>query len=369
MTIRPRRRAHVLTCAVAAMALTTGACDPFNTGFADSETGQAYTAAQITDAPENPSSLVVMNWNAKYGAGRIDFFFDCHGDRGIMNEEEVTANLQGLADKIKSVDPDILMLQEIDVASKRAAYIDQVQYLLDATDLNYAVYASQWKADYVPSDGVGPVNSGNVIMSKYPLSDSERIAMPLIDEQDGLTQYFYLQRNILKTKIDVGSGDGVWAVNVHTAAYSTDGTKKKQIDQFKAELDAMAEAGQVFVAGGDLNTLPPGSTKVDDFDDSVCEEGGDFDAGGYGPEADWLSALYADYTPAIPLDEYQADNSLHYTHTTDKDGFWNRKLDYLFTNGTFTAGSGLTHQDVSSGGVATMPLSDHAPVSVTWELP
>jgi endonuclease/exonuclease/phosphatase family metal-dependent hydrolase len=50
------------------------------------------------------------------------------------------------------------------------------------------------------------------------------------------------------------------------------------------------------------------------------------------------------------------------------DGFWNRKLDYLFTNGRFRVDSAVTHQDTASGGLATMPLSDHAPISVTLEV-
>ena len=69
------------------------------------------------------------------------------------------------------------------------------------------------------------------------------------------------------------------------------------------------------------------------------------------------------------LADYQADNASHHTHTTDGRGFWNRKLDYLFTNGRWLACSGTTHQDEASGGMATMPLSDHAPVSARLEWP
>ncbi len=367
MAIRNISRVGAL--AILASAITTlGACDPFHTGFEDSEEAELYTAAEVKAPGEAaPATLVVMNWNAKYGAGRIDFFFDCHGDRSLMNSEEVTTNLDGLAAKIKQVDPDVLLIQEIDTNSKRSAYIDQVQYLLDKTDLNYGAYASQWRADYVPSDGVGPVDSGNAILSKYPLRDAERIALPLIGEQDGITQYFYLKRNMLQVRLDVGRDD-VYVVNVHTAAYSNDGTKKDQIDLFKARLDDLTAQGKVVLGGGDLNALPPGTEQLVGFDDFVCEQDGAFDADDYSPEVGWLDPLYATYTPAVALEDYQADNAAYFTHTTDKDLFWNRKLDYLFTNTSFVAGSTVTHQDASKGGVETMPLSDHAPISSTWEL-
>lgn len=351
-----------------ASVLLLGACDPFNTSFEDIEPARDYTASEVVTPPANPTSLVVMNWNVKFGAGRIDFFFDCHGDRAIMSEDEVTTNLDGLAAKIKQVNPDVLMIQEVDALSKRGAYIDQVQYLLDATDLNYAVYASQWKADYVPSDGVGPVDSGTAILSKYPLVDAERIALPLIGEQDAITQYFYLKRHMLRARVDLEGKDDVYVINVHTAAYSTDSTKRDQIDLFKAEIDALDARGMQVLAGGDLNALPPQTEQISGFVDFVCEEGGEYDADDYSHEVGWLDDLYASYTPAISLDDYAADNAAYFTHTTDKDGYWNRKLDYLFTNGSFADGSALTHQDVMNGGVETMPLSDHAPITVTWEL-
>src|SRR5262245_41745432 len=165
--------------AVVPWMLVAAACDPFHTGFDDLERARYYQARGQRPAPEQAERLRVMNYNVKFGGGRIDFFFDCHGDRVLMRESEVIANLEALAVKIDQVDPDVLVVQEVDVNSKRAAFVDQMQWLLDHTDLDYGVYASQWKADYVPSDGIGAVDSGNGILSKYPLSGAVRIALAL----------------------------------------------------------------------------------------------------------------------------------------------------------------------------------------------
>ncbi len=83
----------------------------------------------------------------------------------------------------------------------------------------------------------------------------------------------------------------------------------------------------------------------------------------------WLDDLYRDFQPAITLEAYTTDNTVHYTHTVDGRGFWNRKLDYLFTNGAWAPGTGRTLQSLTQGGYDTMPLSDHAPVVGTLELP
>jgi endonuclease/exonuclease/phosphatase family metal-dependent hydrolase len=226
---------------------------------------------------------------------------------------------------------------------------------------------SAWRTpswDYVPSDGLGPVDMGNAVLSKYPLTDAKRIQLPLIQDQSALERYFYLKRNLLRVRIELGDGKSVRAVNTHTSAFARDGTKKKQLDRFLAELDELRAAGELVVGGGDLNTLPPGSETVTDFPDSVCTDE-DFQADDYSRESDWLAPLYDSYGSAVSLQQYQADNTPFFTHTTDKAGFFNRKLDYLFSNGTFR--DGVTYQREVAGG-DPMVLSDHAPLGVTLVL-
>jgi endonuclease/exonuclease/phosphatase family metal-dependent hydrolase len=352
---------------LAALALLGAACDPFRTGFEDVEDAQYYRSARVPAKPPLEGPLRVMNYNVKFGGGRIDFFFDCYGDRVLMSRSEVLSNLEGLARKINEYDPDLLIVQELDVNSKRAAFVDQMQWLLDHTTLDYGVYASQWKADFVPSDGLGAVDSGNGILSKYPLAGAERIALSLRSDQSGIERYFYLKRNVLRARLVLPERDPVYVVATHAEAYAEDGTKRQHIERFRAELDRLDDEGHTVIGAGDLNTLPPGSEQQFDFPDSKCTE--EYVADDYRAESDWLAELYARYEPEIPLADYQADNPRYFTHTTDKSGFWNRKLDYIFTNASVVEGSGLVHQGEASGGMDTMPLSDHAPVSVEIELP
>lgn len=342
--------------------------DLFHTTFQDTEDAVYYQASDLKAAPAPTDTLVIMTWNIKFAGGRIDFFFDCYGDRTLMKKEEVLANLDGLAAKINQVNPDILFLQEADVQSKRCAYVDNVQYLLDHTDLNYAVYASQWKADYVPSDGIGRANSGNAILSRWKIGSAIRVALPLLTEKDALSKYFYLRRNYLKAIVEIPQKDPLHVLTIHSEAYSHDGTKKKQIDRFYAELAALDSAGTVFVAGGDFNTIPPASAKVKDFPDSKCTEE-QFQADDFTEDIDLMVPFYNRFEAETPLSDYTVNNDPYFSHTTDKNGFWNRKLDYLFTNGHFVAGSGLVHQNAAQGGMETMPLSDHAPITVKFILP
>ncbi len=351
---------HLLLPALATL-LGGHACEPLVTTFDDVEGVEYYRAANVRTAVAN-DSLVVVTWNIKYGAGGLDFWFDCWGDRVLMTEKEVTENLDRLVAHIIDLDPDVLLLNEVEVSSRRSAYVDQVQYLLDATDLNYGVYASLWKSQFIPSDGIGRMDMGNAILSKYKLSDGERIALSLRSDQDALTQYFYLRRNIITAKVAAGTNTALYAVVVHTAAFSQDGSKQQHIDRFKEELDRIAAAGALFVGGGDLNTIPPNAETKIDFGDSRCTDE-DFQADDYTDEVDWLRPLYRAYKPAIDTLIYAADEADHFSHTTKSNGPFTRKLDYLFTNigDGWVPSSGKVHTEAMSSGPER--LSDHASVS------
>ena len=340
------------------------ACDPLVTIFDEVEDAEYYRAAELTSSPLSIDTLVVMTWNIKYGGGDIDFWWACYDDRVLMTEEEALANLEKLVAFINQVDPDILLLQEVDIASKRAGYVDQMQYLLDHTDLNYGVYGSMWRVQYAPSDGLGQADLGPAVLSRWPLKDAKRIELGQRTDQDALTTYFYIRRCALKARVELPgmAGQDFFAVTVHTTAWAQDDTKEKHIDRFKVELDKIAGDSGWFIAGGDLNTIPPGSHRLRDFPDAKCE-GGDFEGDDYSEETEHLTDLYATYDSAVPLEEFQqtTDQSPYFTYGDKPDSLgFTRKLDYLFTNTIWVPGSTHTHVEIASGGTT---LSDHAPIS------
>ncbi len=343
-------------------------CNPFHVKI-DNTKYEIYeyqaTELKSTNIPTN-SELNIMNWNIRFGGGRIGFYWDCYGDRTLMNQEEVNDNMKKVVDYIKLVNPDILYIQEIDINSKRSVYMDQMQYLLDETNLNYGVYAPNWKADFVPSDGHGRMNTGIAIFSKWPISDAKRIALPLIEDQAAATRYFYLRRCYLQCTIEPQDGKELDLLNIHASAWAQDDTKQQQLNIFKEAFDSLSNEGRTFIGGGDFNNIPPGSTTLTDFDDNKnCDP--DFPPDDFTEQIGWMTEYYEDYLPAVKLDDYQANNASYYTYTSDQNGYWNRKLDHLFTNGEFVDKSGVVHQDSSITGVPTMPLSDHAPMTVIFK--
>jgi endonuclease/exonuclease/phosphatase family metal-dependent hydrolase len=340
-------------------------CEPIATEFDEVEDAVMYSSSTIKSF-ESKKSIKVMTWNIRFGVARLRFFGDGCGDKVIMTKSEVITGLKGLAAKIMVEDPDILLLQEVDVQSKKTAYIDQAQWLLDNTDMNYGAYASMWQAQAILADGLGRVNTGNLILSKWKLENAERIQLPLRGDQDGLTKYFYLRRNVLKALVDMPDKK-FYAVNTHLTAFATDDTKQKHITGFKDVLDNIIAEGKNFIAGGDLNELPPNALKTDYCLEDQCSNesyhsGGELEhkEGAYfTPEITWLQPFYNSYTPAISLSEYGNNESDHFTHSPDNNLQLDRKLDYLWTNTSWI--SGKTHQEATA-------LSDHIPVTAIWEM-
>ena len=236
-------------------------CEPFVTEFPDTSTAVLYEATSKSNATYNGDNIKVVTWNIRFGIARFPFFGDSCGDDVILDDDTIEKNMAAIADSLNVMDADIVLLQEVDVNSKRTGYMDQVQYLLDNTNLNYGCYASMWKADFIPSDGIGRINAGNAILSKYELTETERIQLRLRTDQDGLTKYFYLRRNIVKAKIPAltqGTQD-FYAVDIHATAFATDDTKQQHIDKYVETLAEIHSSGDYFVTGGDLNSVPPGS--------------------------------------------------------------------------------------------------------------
>ena len=238
-----------------------------------------------------------------------------------------------------------------------------VQVLLDNTDLNYGAWVPVWEVEFIPEQGLGPMKMGQAVLSKYPLSKNVRIGLQEVSDQDALTRYFYLDRCIQRVEVDLGSQPLV-VLNNHPDAYSSDGTKKIQIEAILAEGLGI---GGLALVGGDFNAVPPGTLQLEGFADDPEElEGRGIEIVDYLNDGDEMPLdFYEHYAPAVPLEVYQEDTvegqSAFFTHSIASDVFWTRKLDYLFSSTGWTES-----QTVQSPGdgteTASMDLSDHAPI-------
>lgn len=371
-------------------ALALAACEPFADDLsaprAEAPLFRRSTIVPPRD-PGSPAQLRVVAWNVKYGAARLPFWFDCWGDRVKMSRREVETNLAALSALVREVDPDILITEELEVGSRRSAYVDMIGHFLETTDLNYAAYFSTWESRYVPSEGLGRMNLGLAIFSKYPIRTAEKLRQEDRTDQDPLTSTFYIHRFVGRAEVEVRPGEDVAIYAVHTEAYDEDGTKQRQI----AQLLELARAEPLpFVVGGDFNELPPTAVDVSGFLDErsrpLCSE--DFAQPPYTPEV--MVPFFDELEPWLPLARFgttEESQRRWYSHSVlgpDEvneagiPGYWNRTLDYLFASrGTRWVGGRSDVLQVKGQrvgedgpvlGADPLRLSDHAPVVGDWEV-
>lgn len=356
------------------------ACELPATSWGDREPVPVRERSELVPAPAAPNRLHTVAWNIKYGAGRIDFWFDYWGDRVQMTREEVEGNMANIYTLLREVDPDVFITSEIEVSSRRSAYYDMVEGILEHTDLNYAAFFPNWQSRYVPSEGVGRVEMGNAIFSKYPIVEAERIAHSDRTDLPVHEDYFYLHRNVGRAVLDVGGGRRVAVLAVHTEAYETDGTRSRQIGEVRQLMEVETLP---FLVGGDFNAIPPTAARTEGFpDEHLSAVGTEFENPPY--VLTDMQPFFDAYVPAITLERIgatEASQRRYFTHsvigpdtigTDGQPGFWNRTLDYLFVKAPARFDPSTTDvlQRMGDSGIQSDPiyLSDHAPVVGTWEL-
>ena len=82
---------------------------------------------EVTIKVDKSSPIKLLTWNMGYGA--LDERQDCYwdGGKGVDGEskEVVQQNVDAFKNKIKELDPDIFLVQEVDRDSKRSYYINE----------------------------------------------------------------------------------------------------------------------------------------------------------------------------------------------------------------------------------------------------
>lgn len=215
---------------------------------------------------QNPSldeTLKIISWNIGYGAlgDNASFFLDGGDDVMTATEERVYENLNGISNFILNSKADIIMLQELDIDSKRSYHIDQS--LLFATSYQTAypgfedeecTFAYNFNA-YVPypiPDMMGSVKAGLYTMTRFDIESADRISLP--NPFTWPMRTVNLKRCLLVNRIPIsGTDKELVIINLHLEAYD-DG--EGRLAQTKALFEVLEEEyskGNYVIAGGDFN--------------------------------------------------------------------------------------------------------------------
>ena len=201
----------------------------------------------------------ILSWNIGYGAldEKQDFYMD--GGKGVYGEskEKVIENVNAMRSKINELDPDIFMLQEVDLDSRRSYYVNDLDLLKETfkeSSYNESM-ALNFKAGFIPipiTSPMGKVESGIATFSKYFMEKSERVQLPIPFAWP--IKLMNLKRCLLVNYLPIeGSTKYVVLVNLHLEAYDDGEGKAKQLKQLMDLLKEEYDKGNYVIAGGDFN--------------------------------------------------------------------------------------------------------------------
>ncbi|QKG78956.1 endonuclease/exonuclease/phosphatase family protein [Tenuifilum thalassicum] len=210
----------------------------------------------------------VLSWNIGYaGLGdNMDFFYD--GGKKVRDSKERTLqNFDSIQSFLKKADANFLMLQEVDIFSRRSYGTNQL-VLLSQSLKKYTYFAHNYKVSFVPiplKSPMGVVNSGIVTLSDFIPQRVVRYQLP------GLLPWpkriFSLRRCILVCRYPVKGGNELVLINIHNSAYEGSTLNNEELNFIKQFAITEYQKGNFVLAGGDWNQTPPGLS-LDKFGES-----------------------------------------------------------------------------------------------------
>ena len=205
-------------------------------------------------------------YNIGFGAYSQDFTFfldtgyDENGNETCgyyskaKSKEEVIFNVNGSISTVKELNPDFVLLQEVDIKSTRSHKVNQNEMFLNALASYDNVFAYNFNTAYLPYplyDMHGKSLAGLSTFSKYQIKEASRVEYTI---SDSLSKLFDIDRCFSVSIVEVENGKNLYIINSHMSAYDKGGTiREKQIKELNEFLTKCKENGDYVVVGGDFN--------------------------------------------------------------------------------------------------------------------
>lgn len=224
----------------------------------DKEVPVSLTGKGQTDSVDKSKEMTAVSWNIGYGAlgKNADFFMDGGKSVKTADADGVNKNLKAISSELNSLDPDFILLQEVDENSSRSSDINEVSEIQNKLlkQKYQSSFAKNFSVKFIPYPipPIGKVNSGIQTLSKVNIKDSTRVQLPCPFEWP--TRVANLKRCLTINRLPInGSDKELIIVNLHLEAYDNGAGKKAQTEMLRTYLQTEADKGNYVIAGGDFN--------------------------------------------------------------------------------------------------------------------
>lgn len=197
----------------------------------------------------------VASYNIGFGAysGDYSFFMDGGTESRARSPEAVVENVSGAVQALQELDPDFLLLQEVDVDGTRSHHQDEWALVCSQTAYLHGTFAQNYDSPYLFWPLLSPHGAnraGQATFSKFPITSALRRQLPI---EESFMKLVDLDRCYSVQRLSVGERELV-LYNLHLSAYTSDGTiAEKQLKMLFTDMLAEYEKGNYAIAGGDFN--------------------------------------------------------------------------------------------------------------------
>jgi len=230
----------------------------------------------ITPNQNSPKKIIekdtlnLLTWNIGYGGlgAESDFFYAdgrilFSGGMMVRPPESVAKkNAAGILQTINEQSADIILLQEVDIASKRSYYFNQYEAIRNLLPNYESTFGDNLRTAYSPVPILEPwqtygyTHSGIATYTRYASTQTIRYQLP--GKFSWPNRLFLLDRCALEHRFALKNGKELIVYNIHNSAYDKDGRIKKQQTKYLKELWLAEYAKDNYVVvGGDWNQVPP----------------------------------------------------------------------------------------------------------------
>lgn len=203
----------------------------------------------IAAAPVDSGPIRILAWNIAHGRGDREPAL-LRNWRGSRSER--LARLRLIADVIRNVDADVVVLNEVDFDAGWSHGVNQAEFIAEATGYPFRVEQRNF-------DMRTPVESwafGNALLSRLPIEEVRWVELPTYSE---LEEWVVGSKEATLVLLDApGAGLAVLPVHLSFRSEETRLAAVPVLDSVAAELDPP------LVLAGDFNTAPPGWPHVAD---------------------------------------------------------------------------------------------------------
>ncbi len=221
------------------------------------ETLNVYPSPDTSYPPlATGNEITIATLNMGYGAlgDNADFFMD--GGKGVKTATETrfTENMSGIKGMLDEMNPDIILLQEIDENSTRSYHTNEIMDISSHLPAYDHTFAYNFKVDFVPYPipPIGKVSGGLMTLSRYDIASAERVSLPTPFKWP--VRVGNLKRCLEVNRLPVsGTDKELVIVNLHLEAYDDGEGKIAQTRMLADFLKAESDKGNYVIAGGDFN--------------------------------------------------------------------------------------------------------------------